>query len=172
MGFTEVYEYTAGKADWLAAGLPGEGKAAELTRIGTLVDADVPTCAMEDTVADARSLLGPDDVCLVVNADRVVLGLVQAEDLDADGDSGPESSGPGEDHPVGAVMQEGPTTLRPNVPAAMLAGQLEGDTFPWLVVTTQEGKLVGILRGPDLESWAEREGEEQIAALHEGHDHG
>ncbi len=169
MGFGEVYDYVAGKVDWFGAGLPGEGKAAELTRIGALVNADVPTCAMDDRVGDVRNRLGQDDVCLVVNDERVVLGLVQGEDLDGDGDGDSSSV---EDRPVGEVMQEGPTTLRPNVPAAVLAGQLEGGTFSWLVVTDPEGALFGILRGPDLESWAEAEGEEQIAALHEGHDHG
>ncbi len=175
MGFGEVYDYVAGKVDWFGAGLPSEGDAAELTRIGALVDAEVPTCAMDDRVGDARGRLGSDDVCLVVNDARVVLGLVQGEDLDGedDGEAGSGSaSSSGDGRRVGDVMQEGPTTLRPNVPAAVLAGQLEGDTFSWVVVTDPEGTLIGILRGSDLESWAEDEGEEQIAALHEGHDHG
>ncbi len=163
----------AGKVDWFAAGLPGEGEAAGLTRVGALVDADVPTCVMDDRVGEVRGRLGPDDLCLVVNHDnddndgRVVLGFVQGEDL------GPEAgAGPGDERPVSEVMQEGPSTLRPNVPAAMLAGQLEDGSFPWLVVTTPEGKLVGILRGADLGAWAENDGGEEIAALHEGHDHG
>jgi len=168
MGFGEVYDYVAGKVDWFGAGLPSEGEAAELTRIGALVDAEVPTCAMDDRIGDVRGRLGPDDVCLVVNHDRVVLGLVQGEDLDVE----TEGDGEADDRPVGEVMQEGPSTLRPNVPAAMLAGQLEDGTFSWLVVTDPEGILIGILRGSDLESWAEGEGEEQIATVHEGHDHG
>ena len=166
MGFTEVYDYVAGKVDWFGAGLPSEGKATELTRIGALLDSEVPTCAMEDKVADARGRLGPDDVCLVINDDRIVLGLVQGEDLEGGGDPSAD------DRAVGEVMQEGPSTLRPNIPAAVLAGQLEDGSFPWLVVTTPEGVLLGILRGSDLEAWAEREGDEQMAVLHEGHDHG
>ncbi len=160
MGFGEVYDYVAGKVDWFGAGLPGEGQAAELTRVGALVDADVPTCAMEDRIGEVRDRLGLDDVCLVVNEAKVVLGVVQGDDLG------------GEDRrSVGDVMQEGPGTIRPNVPAAVLAGRFEDDSFPWLVVTTPEGTLVGMLRQPDLEAWAREEGEDQIAALHEGHDH-
>ena len=166
MGFAEVYDYVAGKVDWFGAGLPGEGKATELTRIGALVDAEVPTCAMEDRVGDVRGRLGPDDVCLVVNEERVVLGLVQGADLD--GQSDDRSN---DDRAVSEVMQEGPSTLRPNVPAAVLAGQLEDGSFSWLVVTNPEGILIGILRASDLESWAKDEGKEQIATLHEGHNH-
>lgn len=160
LGFTEVYDYVAGKVDWFAAGLPGEGEAAEMTRVAALV-ADVPTCVMDDQVGEVRARLGPDDLCVVVNNDRVVLGLVQGEDLDGDGHRS-----------VGEVMQEGPSTIRPNVPAAMLAGQLGDGSFPWMLVTTPEGTLVGILRGADLVRWAEKEGQDQVAALHEGHDHG
>jgi CBS-domain-containing membrane protein len=167
MGFGEVYDYVAGKVDWFGAGLPSEGEAAELTRIGALVDTEVPTCALDDSAADVRGRLGDDDVCLVVTDKRVVLGLVQGEDLDGDGD--PSSV---DDRPVGELMQEGPTTMRPNVPAAMLAAQIEDGSFAWLVVTDPEGMLIGILRGSDLESWVEGEGKEQIATIHEGHDHG
>ena len=169
MGFGEVYDYVAGKVDWFGAGWPSEGQAAELTRIGALVDAEVPTCAMEDRAGDVRGRLGPDDVCFVVNDKRVVLGLVQGEDLDGDGDGDQRSV---DDRPVVELMQEGPTTMRPNVPAAMLAGQIEDGSFSWLVVTDPEGTLMGVLRGSDLESWAESEGKEQIATVHEGHDHG
>ncbi|MDP8976500.1 MAG: CBS domain-containing protein [Actinomycetota bacterium] len=167
MGFGEVYDYVAGKVDWFGAGLPGEGQAAELTRIGALVDSEVPTCAMQDRAKEVRDRLGRDDVCIVVNGERVVLGLVQGEDLDGDGN--PSSV---DDRLVSELMQEGPTTMRPNVPAAMLAGQIDDGSFPWLVVTDQDGILIGILRGSDLESWAEGEGKEQIATIHEGHDHG
>ena len=161
LGFAEVYDYVAGKVDWFAAGLPSEGEAAAMTRIGALVDTKVPTCALEDRVVEARARLGPDDVCLVVNEEKVVLGLVREKDL-----------GGGEDQGlVGEVMQEGPTTMRPNVPAAVLAGHLQDGSFSYVVVTTGDGALIGILRGADLADWLEGEGREQVAALHEGHDH-
>ena len=166
MGFGEVYDYVAGKVDWFGAGWPSEGEAAELTRIGALVDTEVPTCGMDDRAEDVRGRLGDDDVCLVVTDERVVLGVVQGEDLGGDGD--PSSV---DDRPVGELMQEGPTTMRPNVPAAILAGQIEDGSFAWLVVTDPEGMLIGILRGSDVESWAEGEGKEQLATIHEGHDH-
>ena len=146
LGFEEVYDYLAGKTDWFGAGLPSEGKAADVTRAGDLADGDVPTCAMDEQVGEVRSRLGPDDVCVVVNDQRVVLGLVSGEDLGTD-----------DERPVGEVMREAPTTIRPNVEAPALASQLEGDSSAKALVTTSEGVLVGLLRAADLEPWADDE---------------
>lgn len=151
----------AGKTDWFAAGLPSDGKAAEMTRIGDLVDGEVPTCGLDEKVGDVRARVGPDDVCLVVNDHRVVLGLVEHEDLD----------GADDDRPVGDVMQDGPSTIRPNVPAAVLAEHLEHGPAARALVTTPEGKLVGLLRASALEAWAQKEGLLEAGSGHEGHDH-
>ena len=43
MGFQEVYRYTAGKADWLAAGWETEGTEAKKVRIREMIHKDVPT---------------------------------------------------------------------------------------------------------------------------------
>jgi hypothetical protein len=161
LGFEEVYDYMAGKEDWVGAGWPSEGKAAGVTRVGSLADADVPTCALDEKVGEVRGRLGPDDdLCLVVNDRRVVLGLVGLEDLDVD-----------DDRPVGDVMQEGPTTIRPNVPAAVLAEHLEHGSSSSVLITTPEGELVGLLRARDLESWAEGEGRGEVDHAHQ-HEHG
>ncbi len=44
LGFGEVYDYAAGKLDWMAAGLPTEGTNAELLRAGDVARNDVSTC--------------------------------------------------------------------------------------------------------------------------------
>ena len=150
----------AGKVDWFAAGLPSEGRAAELTRINALLYRDVPTCAIDDQVSEVRGRLDGDDVCLVVNDSRVVLGLVQGDDLDGH-----------DDRPVGERMQEGPGTVRPNIRAAVFFIQAEDDLFAWQVVTTPEGELLGVLRGADLEGCATGDGADQVAAAREIHDH-
>ena len=144
--------------DWFGAGLPSEGKAAHTTRIGDLADRGVPTCALHDQAGAVRGRLGPDDVCLVVNEDRTVLGLVEGEDLDTE-----------DERAVVEVMQEGPSTIRPNVPAAGLASHLEHGSFARVVVTTPEGELVGILRAEDLAAWAQNEGQAEVHA--QTHDH-
>jgi len=57
----QVADYVAGKADWLAAGLPVEGP----EQPPGLVLVEVPTCGPDDR---------PDHDCVVVNAEGVVLG--------------------------------------------------------------------------------------------------
>ena len=157
LGFGEVYDYVAGKVDWFAAGLPSEGRVAETTGVGDLADRKVPTCTMDEQVGAVRTRLGPDGACLVVNERGTVLGLVEEKDLDADDHLG-----------VGEVMQEGPSTIRPNVPAAVLASHLEEGSFSQAVVTTPEGELVGVLRGEELARWARNEGK---AEIHDHDDH-
>jgi rhodanese-related sulfurtransferase len=157
LGFGEVYDYVAGKQDWFGAGLPVEGTAAGTTRIGDLADREVPTCTLDEKVGEVRARLGDGDVCIVANDRRVVLGLVRPEHLE------------GDDRPVGDVMQEGPSTVRPNVPAAGLAAHLEGDPFEWALVTNPEGELVGLLRQAELERWTANEGRSEL--VHD-HDHG
>jgi predicted transcriptional regulator len=158
LGFEEVYDYVAGKVDWLAAGWPSEGKAADVTKVATLADRDVATCALDEKVGEVRDRLGPDDVCVVVNDRRVVLGLVDGEDLGDEDD----------ERPVGEVMQDGPSTIRPNVTAAALAEHLEHGPTSTALVTTPDGVLVGLLRASALEAWAEGEGQSEVGDHHHG----
>jgi CBS domain-containing protein len=85
LGFTAVYDYTAGKADWLAAGLPTEGTAATTLRPGALARTDVPTCAPDETVAIAhrRVATSGEDRCVVTDPDGRLLGLLPRDDADA-----------------------------------------------------------------------------------------
>ena len=57
LGFPNVYRYTPGKADWLAAGLSREGELAAVLRIGDVADRDVPTCGPGERVGDVRRRL-------------------------------------------------------------------------------------------------------------------
>src|SRR2546430_15864618 len=52
IGFTRVYDYVAGKADWGSFGLPLEGTKGPLA--GEDVRADVPTCRLEERLQDVR----------------------------------------------------------------------------------------------------------------------
>jgi hypothetical protein len=56
LGFPEVHDYVAGKADWLAHGRPTEGAQAAVPRAHNLLRTDVVTPAW--TSASARSLRG------------------------------------------------------------------------------------------------------------------
>jgi hypothetical protein len=61
--------------DWLAAGLPAEGKDAGAPRAGDLAERSVPTCRTSVRVAEVRARLAGDGRrgCVVVNERRVVL---------------------------------------------------------------------------------------------------
>ena len=43
LGFTQVYDYVAGKADWLAHGLPTEGEQAQIPRAKDVLRRDAVT---------------------------------------------------------------------------------------------------------------------------------
>jgi predicted transcriptional regulator len=140
MGFTEVYDYVAGKLDWLAAGGPIEGTGADQPRAGDVARGDVPTCGLDERLGEvrARARAAGWDACVVVNQERVVLGLLRAKELDGDPDSRIE-----------AAMRPGPSTFRPHVSVAELAHHLVDHDVDNAPITTSDGRLVGLLRRDD-----------------------
>ena len=75
----------------------------------------------------------PDGPCVVVNASRVVLGMV---------DAGAARDDP--DRTVEEVMSEGPATFRPDVAATAMTDHLEPGQEDPVLVTTSDGRLVGL----------------------------
>jgi CBS domain-containing protein len=143
LGFEQVYDYVAGKADWLANGLPREGETAATLYTGDLVDPDPPVCSLTDTVPELREILDRSSYgfCLAVNERRVVLGRVRASALEkADAGATAES-----------IMEEGPGTVRPKVPAVELLNRLVGHGLKSAVVTTPQGRLLGVAHREVLE---------------------
>jgi len=136
LGFAQVFDYTAGKADWLAAGLPGAGQFATTPHIGDLARWDVPTCSLADRIGDAneRARASGWETCVVVNAERVVLGLLGKRALDAD----PAT-------PVEQIMDPSPSTFRPNVSLEEMAHYVREHDLTRVWITTWEGTLVGLL---------------------------
>jgi CBS domain-containing protein len=140
MGFTQVHDYVAGKLDWLAAGGPIEGTGAAQPRAAGVARADVPTCALDERLGEVRERVKAAgwDACVVVNTERVVLGLLRAEELDGDPGSRIEQA-----------MRPGPSTFRPHVPIAELAHFLVDHDVPNAPITTSDGRLVGLLLRDD-----------------------
>jgi CBS domain-containing protein len=156
LGFTEVYDYAAGKADWLAWGLPREGTAAQDSTVGEVARRDVPTCGLADRVSDAKARAQTSglEACVIVNEQRVVLGLLRSQDLEmADPAAIAEQ-----------VLRAGPTTYRPNVAARAAAARMRARGVDALLVTTPDGALVGLLRRED----AERAGGAEHAGADDG----
>ena len=139
LGFARVYDYVAGKADWMAAGLPTEGESASQPRITAVAHTGVPRCDISETVGQVRERIGDWELCVVVTNEGVVLGIVPAEALDLD-----------DARPVSAVMQEGPSTYRPNVGLAELGKHLRSRRVPRVLVTRSDGTLIGLVRLDDL----------------------
>ena len=142
MGFTQVFDYVPGKADWFASGLPREGSLTSVPTIGEVARRDVPTCEPQEKVALAQGRVRAAgwDRCVVVNEERVVLGLLREKELGAD--------------PLGAVdrvMQPGPTTFRPNVPVRKMAERMRKRDAASVLVTTPDGRLLGVLYRRDVE---------------------
>lgn len=139
--FEQVYRYQAGKADWFAAGLPREGAEADVPRVADIARRDVPTCGIVDRVGDVRNRLQERnwDVC-VVNAERVVLGLVRASALGVD----PAT-------PVEEVMESSPVTFRPHVRAGEMPEYVKKRGIARALVTTSDGVLIGLLCRADLD---------------------
>src|SRR5436305_15338508 len=79
---TDVYDYAAGKMDWLAHGLPNEGDA---DLVGRHVQ-DVPTCAADERVDAVAARVG-DGFCVVIGPGRVVLGTLTEHQLAEDRDA-------------------------------------------------------------------------------------
>ncbi len=142
LGFTKVFDYVAGKADWLASGLSMEGELADYPRAGTVARTDVPTCRLTDRLGDVRdrTLDADQNVCVVVNDDRIVLGRLRGDALGGD----PEAT-------VESVMESGPTTTRPDDPLEAITERLQSARVASILVTTSDGRLVGILYRRDAE---------------------
>jgi len=143
LGFTRVYRYAAGKADWLAAGLPSEGRNAGALRAGTIARPDVPSCGPDETVAAAarRAHAADSNVCIVVDTERVVLGRLRGAALD-------ESS----DAIVEGVMENGPTTTRANDDLLSLARRLHDHEVGSILVTDPDGRRIGIAHRDDADA--------------------
>ena len=145
LGFTEVYEYSAGKADWGAYGLPLEGKSSTSVRIKDIARPDVPTCGIEDRVGIARQRAKGWGTCIVVNEHRVVFGRLFKAELDGD----PNAR-------VGDVMRPGTSTFRPNVSAVEMLKYMDRKGHETSLVTTSDGRLVGLVLREDVERAAGR----------------
>jgi Mg/Co/Ni transporter MgtE len=141
LGFTEVYDYAAGKLDWMAAGLRTEGTSAATPRAGDVARKDVPTCGLTERLGVVRDRVRGQgwNAVVVVNDERVVLGLLRSKELDADPDLLVEQA-----------MRPGPSTFRPFVATAEMARFMVEHNLESSPITTSDGRLVGLLLQADV----------------------
>lgn len=135
MGFTSVYEYKPGKQDWFAAGLRMEGSRDTEPTIATVIHTDVPRFGLQERASTMLDAMRPGgwEWAAVVNARGVLLGRVRARDID-------DSNAKAED-----VMEEGPSTYRPNVGLDELLRRMLDHRFEMAFVTDPDGRLRGLV---------------------------
>lgn len=142
LGFTQVFDYVAGKADWAAYGLPMEGTQANVPHAGDVARRDVPMCRITDRLGDVRARVQAMgwDICIVVNDERVVLGRLRKKAWHA-----PHVA------TVETVMDSGPTTIRPDTKLDSITKRMQTRKVDDIVVTTSDGRLIGVLYRTDAE---------------------
>ncbi len=130
-----------GKEDWLARGLPTEGENADLPRAWRFARNDVVTCALGDLVGEVREriLASPYGFGFVVTADGCVLGRMRKSELDCDPTLRAED-----------VMEPGPATVRADLSPEELRERLDKKDLRFAVVTTPEGRLIGVVARAEL----------------------
>lgn len=140
LGFGDVYDYVAGKVDWMAAGLPTDGTNAQRPRAGDVARRDVPTAQLDERLGDVRERVRAVgwDAAVVINSERVVLGLLRSKELEKDPTLRIEQA-----------MRPGPSTYRPYVSIKEMAEQMTKHMLDSSPITTLDGRLVGLLLQKD-----------------------
>jgi CBS domain-containing protein len=132
----------AGKVDWLANNLPVEGDETDAPIAGRVVRDDSVRCRPSDRVADVRASIerSPYPFALVTSEDGTLLGRAPLSALDGASDG-----------QVWGVAEPGPKTFRPHVSAEKVVGVLADKGLRWAIVTTPEGRVLGVASREDLE---------------------
>ena len=124
----------------MAAGLPTEGTWTRQPRATDIVRRDPPTCRLHDRLGGVQEQVRAAgwDACVVMNDERVVLGLLRERELRGDADLRVEQA-----------MRPGPSTFRPFVPIEEMAQFMTEHNLETSPITTSDGRLVGLLRRED-----------------------
>jgi CBS domain-containing protein len=131
-----------GKVDWLAHDLELEGEDVDAPTVGRVMRDDAVRCSPADRAADVRELIerSPYPFGVVTSGGGTVLGRVPASALDASCEQ-----------TVGDVAEPGPKTFRPHRSAENVTAELAEKDLRWAIVTTPEGRLLGVASREDLE---------------------
>jgi CBS-domain-containing membrane protein len=103
----------------------------------------VVTCRLDDRVGEVRDRIAgsPFGFALVTTSGGVLLGRVRRSSLDCDPNLLAED-----------VMEAGPSTVRPDKPADKLVSRLDEKQLRFGIVTTPEGRLLGVVCRDDLDA--------------------
>lgn len=124
------------------------GEFSAIPKASDVARREVPTCQLTERLGEAhrRSRAAGWNVCIVVNELNVVMGRLRGEAWEADPDSSVED-----------VMENGPTTFRPDKFLAPLIKRMFEKKVGSVVITNSDGVLIGILYRKDGERRLEQE---------------
>ncbi len=102
----------------------------------------MPTCARDERLGDVQARVRDADwdTCVVLDEDGVVLGRIGRRALASAADVSTEEA-----------MTPGPSTVRPSIGTDALRERIESRNLTSYLVTTSDGRLVGLVRLEDLE---------------------
>lgn len=142
LGFTQVYDYVTGLTDWTANGLPTEGPLADIPAARDAVRRQTPTCLLTERLGDVRERVkaAGQNACIVTSEGGIVLGRLRRDARDA-----------GAEALVESVMEDGPTTVRPDELLEGLTERMRSRGVGTMLVTTSTGRLIGVLYRKDAE---------------------
>jgi rhodanese-related sulfurtransferase len=141
LGFEHVYDYAPSKVDYLARGLPREGKRAGERRAIDVLRDDVVRCRLADSSEEARQRVeaSPYGFAIVVSEEQTVLGRLRGSALrNADGTTAEQ------------LMEPGPSTIRADERIEALRERMEAADLTASLVTTPDGTLLGVVRREDI----------------------
>ena len=95
---------------------------------------------------------------MVVNDERVVLGMLREAELDSD-----------DGEPIERVMRPGPSTFRPHVPIGEMARFMVAHDLPTSPITSSDGRLIGVLRREDAVQAARQLHDDEVGNKEETH---
>jgi Mg/Co/Ni transporter MgtE len=103
----------------------------------------VPTCTLDDGLTQVRERVRAAgwNTCIVVSEERVVLGRLGRRAIAGDSDQSVEEA-----------MSPGPSTVRPSIGTDALLARIRARNLSSYLVTTPDGRLVGLVRSEDLET--------------------
>ena len=140
LGFAPVFDYTLGKVDWIAAGLPTVRAGQPSRRVLDAIRRDVPTCTADTAAGMALQQARAQgwDRCVVIAGQRTVVGMLRAGRISA-----------GEQAPAAEVMQPGPATVRAHEDLDATRQRMNEHHVAHLLVTTPDGTLLGVVDAAD-----------------------
>ncbi len=108
-----------------------------------MVREGLPSCSLGERIGEVRARTEGAgwDVCVVVNPQRIVLGIPRRQALHSEGTATAEQ-----------VMAPGPSTVRPNVGAEEMLDRLLKSDLHTALVTTSDGELIGMAYREDIEA--------------------